>query len=201
MSPELETLNALPSEEARALFSSCCASSEWARRMSAARPFESFRELADEADRISRSLSREDWLEAFAGHPKIGSSENEKGTDLFYRSHPKIGDSDSEYGGGCRSAGPVPATFSSRAWSREEQGGTKGASPETLANLADANREYEERFGYIFIVCASGRSAAEMLALAEKRLGNDPATELAIAVEEQRKITRLRLEKLLATER
>ncbi len=121
MSPELETLNVLPSEEARALFSSCCASSEWARRMSAARPFESFRELADEADRISRSLSREDWLEAFAGHPKIGSSENEKGTDLFYRSHPKIGDSDSEYGGGCRSAGPVPATFSSRAWSREEQ--------------------------------------------------------------------------------
>ncbi len=147
--------------------------------MSAARPFESFRELADEADRVLRSLSREDWLEAFAGHPKIGSAPSSV-------------------------AGAGPQGLSPRhslAWSREEQGGTKGASPETLANLADANREYEERFGYIFIVCASGRNAAEMLTLAEKRLGNDPATELAIAAEEQRKITRLRLEKLLVTER
>lgn len=82
-------------------------------------------------------------------------------------------------------------------WSRQEQAGTAGASPETLANLADANRDYEERFGHVFIVCASGKNAAEMLRLLESRLGNDPRTELAIAAEEQRKITRLRLQKLL----
>ena len=161
MTSELETLNALPAPEAEAQFVECCASSAWARRMAAARPFVGFRHLAEEADRVWRSLSKEDWLEAFAAHPKIGS-----------------------------------ATFS--RWSREEQSGTRGASPETLANLADANRDYEDRFGYVFIVCASGRNAAEMLALAEKRLGNDRETEIAIAAEEQRKITRLRLEKLLA---
>jgi OHCU decarboxylase len=173
MTPELERFNALPTGEAEARLSSCCASSEWARRMAAARPFGSFRELADEADRIWRSLSREDWLEAFSAHPKIG---NVAGT-------------------GPAGLHPPPKYV---VWSREEQGGTRGASPETLANLADANRDYEERFGHIFIVCASGRNAAEMLALAEKRLANDPGTELAIAAEEQRKITRLRLEKLLA---
>jgi OHCU decarboxylase len=178
VTPDLERFNALPTGEAEARLSSCCASSEWARRIAAARPFGSLRELADEADRVWRSLSREDWLEAFAAHPKIG---NVAGTGP---------------------AGLHPPPNLQLSWSREEQGGTRGASPETLANLADANRDYEERFGHIFIVCASGRNAAEMLALAQARLANDPGTELAIAAEEQRKITRLRLEKLLsATEK
>jgi OHCU decarboxylase len=171
--------------------------------MAAARPFGTFRELADEADRVWRSLSRKDWLEAFAAHPQIGAAGTgpaglhpppnsaEKGTDLFNRSSQQSTE-----------LGKNKSVPNSERWSREEQSGTRGASPETLANLADANRDYEERFGYIFIVCASGRNAAEMLALAQARLDNDPATELAIAVEEQRKITRLRLEKLLsATEK
>jgi OHCU decarboxylase len=85
-------------------------------------------------------------------------------------------------------------------WAREEQGGTSSASTETLANLADLNRHYEERFGWIFIVCATGKTAAEMLALAQARIHNDPQTELAIAAEEQRKITRLRLAKMLEME-
>jgi OHCU decarboxylase len=135
--------------------------------MAAARPFGSADDLAAAADRTWQVLSKADWLEAFAAHPKIGGSE-EKGSDR------------------------------SRTWSRQEQVGRESASPETLANLADANLEYEDRFGHIFIVCASGRNAAEMLAAARERLGNDPETELAIAAEEQRKITRLRLEKLLA---
>lgn len=178
MSRELEGFNALSTVEAEVRLSSCCASSEWARRMAAARPFGSFPDVADEADRVWRSLSKEDWLEAFAAHPKIGVA-----------------------GTGPADLHPPPNSERFHAWSREEQGGTRGASPETLANLADANREYEERFGHVFIVCASGRNAAEMLALAEKRLSNDPETELAIAAEEQRKITRLRLEKLFAKER
>ena len=155
----LEQLNRLRETDAAAELLSCCGSTAWARRMAAARPFESAEEAADAADRIWRSLSGEDWLEAFAAHPRIG----EKGTGSF---------------------------------SAKEQAGVRGASPETLANLADANRDYEERFGHIFIVCASGRNAAEMLALLEARLGNDPGRELEIAAEEQRKITRLRLAKL-----
>jgi OHCU decarboxylase len=179
----LDRLNALPREDAEARLLACCGSRQWARRLASERPFASAEDLADAADRIWRSLAPDDWLEAFAAHPRIGA-DPEKGTDLFdeFREIPKINLS----------------PFS--RWARQEQAGTKSASPETLANLADVNREYEERFGHIFIVCATGKSAAEMLALAESRLHNDPRTELAIAAEEQRKIMRLRLAKLLEAE-
>jgi OHCU decarboxylase len=164
-------LNDLPPEEAQARLLSCCGSREWARRLAAERPFRNGEELAAASDRIWSSLSREDWLEAFAAHPRIG-------TDGV--------------------APPNSERF--HDWSRREQAGTKDASPETLAKLAEANRKYEECFGHIFIVCASGKSAAEMLAEARARLHNDAQTELAIAAEEQRKITRLRLAKLLEAE-
>ena len=168
MTSGLDRLNALPPNEAEATLISCCGSTEWARRMAAARPYASEAGLAEAADRIWRGLSRADWLEAFAAHPKIGSTAP-------------------------AGRGKAPE------WSREEQRGTNAASPETLARLAAANRDYEARFGHIFIVCASGRSAEEMLSLARQRLANDPDRELSLAAEEQRKITRLRLEKLLAT--
>jgi allantoicase len=95
-----------------------------------------------------------------------------------FRAHPRIG----EKGG---------------RWSEQEQAGAQGARPEILAELIEANRRYESRFGHIFIVCATGKSAGEMLALLQERFGNDPDTELRAAAEEQRKITNLRLEKLL----
>jgi OHCU decarboxylase len=82
-------------------------------------------------------------------------------------------------------------------WAAREQAGARAASPDVLARLADRNREYEARFGHMFIVCATGRSADEMLTLLEARLDNEPDAELEIAADEQRKITRLRLEKLL----
>jgi OHCU decarboxylase len=164
VSSPLDRLNALPREEAEGRLLACCGSRQWARRLASERPFRSASGLADAADRIWRSLSADDWLEAFAAHPRIGAR------------------------------GEVAR------WARQEQAGTKSASPETLAKLADVNREYEERFGHIFIVCAAGKSAAEMLALAESRLHNDPRTELAIAAEEQRRIMRLRLAKLLEAE-
>ena len=104
-----------------------------------------------------------------------------------FEAHPKIGST--------ASAGHGKA----RAWSREEQRGAGSASATTLARLAAANRDYEARFGHIFIVCASGRTADEMLALLQERLDNDPAKEISLAAEEQRKITRLRLEKLLTS--
>lgn len=182
MTGALDRLNALPREEAETRLLACCGSRQWARRLAAERPFAGADDLAEAADRIWRSLPADDWLEAFGAHPRIGAPV--KGTDLFNES------------------GEIPkinlSPFS--LWARQEQAGTKSASPETLANLADVNREYEERFGHIFIVCATGKSAAEMLALAESRLHNDPQTELAIAAEEQRKIMRLRLAKLLEAE-
>lgn len=135
------------------------------------------------------------WARRLAAErPFAGADDLAEAADRIWRSlpaddwleafgaHPRIGQS------------------SSSSWARQEQVGTKSASPETLASLADVNREYEERFGHIFIVCATGKSAAEMLALAESRLHNDPQTELAIAAEEQRKIMRLRLAKLLEAE-
>src|SRR4029079_9101865 len=83
-------------------------------------------------------------------------------------------------------------------WSQQEQAGARGADAEILADLAEANRLYESRFEHIFIVCATGKSAEEMLGLLRARLDNNPETELRVAAEEQRKITSLRLEKLLA---
>jgi len=132
--------------------------------MTAARPYRDAVSLAETADATWQELSKDDWLEAFAAHPAIGSK-----IDLS-------------------------------PFSRQEQSGTRGADSDTLAELAALNREYAERFGHVFLVCATGRTAAELLAIGRKRLGNDPETELPIAAEEQRKITRLRLEKLLGTE-
>jgi 2-oxo-4-hydroxy-4-carboxy-5-ureidoimidazoline decarboxylase len=113
------------------------------------------------------ALSREDWLEAFAHHPRIGD------VDALRQRFPATHD-----------------------LSTREQSGMSGAPEAVLAALADANRAYEEKFGYIFIVCATGKSADEMLALLEARLPNDEATELRIAAAEQAKITELRLERL-----
>ena len=166
MTYALDGFNALPRKEAEESLLACCGSREWAKKMAAARPFASGNELAETADRVWRGLSKNDWLEAFAAHPKIGSP--------AATGHGKA-----------------------KGWSREEQRGAAGASEETRSSLAAANRDYEERFGHIFIVCASGRTADEMLALLRQRLGNDPGKELSLAAEEQRKITRLRLEKLL----
>jgi OHCU decarboxylase len=90
---------------------------------------------------------------------------------------------------------------SHRRWSEGEQTGARVATEDVKARLARGNRSYYDRFGHIFMVCATGKSAEEMLALLEQRLQNDPAQELPIAAEQQRQISRLRLEKLFAGER
>lgn len=168
MKEGLERLNALSPEEAEADLLQCCGSTSWARRMAQSRPFQGMRDLLETADRIWWDLDRKDWLEAFSRHPKIGESvAAQGGTDETHR------------------------------WSNEEQAGTRGARQEVLAALAEANRAYQARFSYTFIVCATGKSSEEMLALLRQRLQNDPGTELRIAAEEQRRITHLRLEKLL----
>lgn len=182
----LDELNTLDHEQAIAALLQCCGSSRWAQLMASARPFANAAALADAGDRIWASLSAPDYLEAFAAHPKIGS-----GGSGFPRGS---GRSD-------RSRGPALSELGVarvEGWSDDEQAGVRAASADVQQRLADANLEYEARFGYIFIVCATGQTAAEMLALLEARLHHPPDEELAIAADEQRTITRLRLQKLLA---
>jgi OHCU decarboxylase len=173
---ELEQLNALDDEQAAAALRACCGSTRWARTMADSRPFADRDAMMDAADRIWASLDPPDWLEAFAAHPRIGSVAAEPAL-----SEPEI----------ARVEG----------WSDQEQAGARVAGSDVQHRLAEANREYEARFGYIFIVCATGKTGDEMLAILESRLAHAPGDELAIAAEEQRKITRLRLAKLLADAR
>lgn len=164
----LAHLNAMNAEEAHAAFLRCCGVTRWADQMTRQRPFETADALMAAADVLWPELTRSEWLEAFAHHPKIGDVES------------------------------LRAKFAStRAWATGEQAGVQEASEDVLQALAEGNRAYEEKFGYIFIVCATGKGAEEMLALLQARLPNDPEREFLIAAEEQKKITRLRLEKLL----
>jgi OHCU decarboxylase len=164
----LERLDSLEANEAASEFLKCCGSSIWARKMVAERPFMSLSKLLESADQIWWALDPRDWLEAFHSHPKIGERK-----------------------------AAAPTSTQSREWSEAEQAAVNTAAPETLQILSDLNRKYEEKFGYIFIVCATGKSSDEMLAILRERLGNDPDEELRNAAAEQAKITQLRLKKLI----
>jgi len=172
----LEDLNTLDAAAAARELLRCCGSPRWARQVTAMRPFASVEAMVAAADACWGALDPADWLEAFAAHPKIGAG----------RAAPDP-----------RGAKPSTEPGAARDWSAEEQAGVAGAGAATLLKFGNLNREYEARFGYIFIVCATGKSAAEMLDLLEGRIGNDPEVEIRIAADEQRKITRLRLTKLL----
>jgi OHCU decarboxylase len=164
---KLASLNSLTANEAKNELLKCCGSKEWAERMIAERSFASPEDLTAKADRVWWSLEPGDWLEAFLSHPKIGEK---------------------------KAAAAV--SDESKRWSEAEQAGVSGAATQTMQALAELNQKYEDKFGYIFIVCASGKSSDEMLAILRKRLENDPDEELRIAAAEQAKITRLRLMKL-----
>ena len=169
----------------------------WARLMAGKRPFPSIAQVAGQAHRVWSSLRAEDWLEAFAAHRRIGDS----GTGSPAKDTPGIltrDASESTRLDWCPGAGGKEIAVAETAdWSMAEQAQVSCAGPDVRDRLAAANREYEARFGYIFIVCATGKSAEEMLALLERRMTHAPGDELAVAAEEQRKITRLRLGKLL----
>jgi 2-oxo-4-hydroxy-4-carboxy-5-ureidoimidazoline decarboxylase len=164
-----ERLDAASPGEARRLLTTCCGSSAWVERMLRRRPFGSTDAVVTAAREAWLDLTHTDWLEAFSHHPKIGDR-----ASLARR---------------------FPATAH---LSTQEQRGVAGASAQVLDDLAAANRTYEEKFGYIFIVCATGRSAAEMLAMLRERLHNDAPTEIRVAAGEQLKITELRLGQISA---
>jgi OHCU decarboxylase len=161
-------LNRLGAEEARAALLACCGSARWAGEVAALRPFWDVGQLLRIGRRVWFEMKCEDWLEAFRAHPRIGESKAAADTGA-----------------------------EARRWSEGEQARARDASAATLDELARANREYEGRFGFIYIVCAAGRTAEEMLALLRERIGNDPETELRVAAEEQWRITELRLKKFL----
>lgn len=140
--------------------------------MTASRPFENSERLCGTADQIWLALEPADWLEAFHSHPKIGEQQ-----------------------------AAAQTAVEAQQWSADEQSGIRNSAQQTMDELAELNREYENQFGYIFIVCASGKSSEEMLRILRQRLKNEPEVELRIAAAEQAKITQLRLRKLIDNRR
>lgn len=164
----LHELNTLPGPQLKEVLTRCCGSSAWVDKMLPFFPADDLVELLEDAEEQWFLCSEKDWKEAFAHHPKIGDVESLK------------------------------TRFASTAeWAAGEQSGVATASSATILALAEANKKYEEKFGYIFIVCASGKSAEEMLAMLQSRLQNSPEVEIEVAADEQNKITKLRIEKLL----
>jgi len=166
--PLAKHINGLSAEALQTALTKCCAARRWVSEVAAARPFDSDQQLLQKASEAWNRLNREDFLEAFSAHAKIGdvASLRQKYSDT-------------------------------RQWAGNEQSGVAAANEDILQHLAELNREYEHKFGYIFIVCATGKSAAEMLAILESRLPNTSDVELNCAAAEQLKITLLRLKKLI----
>ena len=160
-------LNEIPEDPAVEHFKACCGSEFWARKMASARPFADAAAVLHATRVVFDAMPISAWVQAFESHPRIGDLESMR----------------------------MKHTGNDR-WSADEQSGAAQADEQMLQRLADRNKEYEQRFGKTFIVCATGKSAAEMLELLEERLTNKPAEEFEIASQEQRKITMLRLEKL-----
>lgn len=168
-SENLSWLNDLSATEAKQQLLQCCGSRLWAETVIARRPYKDFATLIQTSEDIWWQLDSNAWLEAFKSHPKIGEKK-----------------------------AAATGTARTESWSENEQSGMTKASEQTTETLAKLNSDYEQKFGYIFIVCASGKSSEEMLELLKSRLANEPAEELPIAAAEQAKITRLRLAKLIA---
>lgn len=164
----LEWLNSLQRAQAIDELLRCCGSRWWCQQVADARPFGQSVDLTTAADVAFDAMPKEAWLEAIRRHPKIGDFQSLK----------------MKFTG-------------NREWSAGEQSAAVAASEETLRSLAAANLAYEQRFGYLFVICATGKSAQEMLDSLETRLHNDPTTELQVATSQQRMITHLRLAKLL----
>ncbi len=164
----VERLNLLSSADAARELARCCGAAAWASKMALARPFAGLAAAKEKGRQIWSGLGKDDWLEAFRAHPRIGEKKAEKTQDA-----------------------------TAKTWSSEEQSKAVAASAETLAALAATNAAYEAKFGHIYIVCATGKTADELLEIAKTRLANGAAAELAVAAAEQAKITDLRLERLV----
>jgi len=165
----LNEFNSLDFNHQKELLTQCCGSGKWVKKMLTVLPLESLDKVFKRADIKWSECTAQDWLEAFEHHPKIGDINSLK------------------------------KKFANTAqWASNEQSGVNAADDKILHELAKGNEDYEKKFGYIFIVCATGKSAAEMLSILQARLPNDPSAEIRIAAGEQSKITKIRLQKLFA---
>jgi 2-oxo-4-hydroxy-4-carboxy-5-ureidoimidazoline decarboxylase len=167
----VDAFNAVDADAAVAMIHPCCASTAWARTIAAGRPYSDLDELVTASDPIIKALSWADVQEALAAHPRIGD-------------RPKVAASAERF------------ESTEKRWSHGEQAGVADADQEVLAALADGNAAYEARFGHVYLVCASGKSAEELLGILQDRLDNDPAHEHDVVRGELAAITRLRLAKL-----
>jgi 2-oxo-4-hydroxy-4-carboxy-5-ureidoimidazoline decarboxylase len=163
----LAAWNALEEEAAATALLSCCAAKCWTHAIAAHRPYPTADELFEAADRVWATMEEPDWMEAFRAHPRIGERK------------------------------PADATAQSKKWSSQEQASVDTAHSQTLSELAAGNVRYEELFGFTYIVCATGKSAEEMLQILSRRLANDRLSELREAAEQQRQIMQIRLRKWL----
>jgi len=163
----LETLNQWPTKTFEAELLKCCGSKAWVLALEKARPFSGEAQLFEAASRIWKKLTPKDWKEAFSHHPKIGDVES------------------------------LRKKFSSTStWASQEQSGVASADESILRGLAQGNERYEKKFGFVFLICATGKSASEMLEALNKRIDRTAEEELNQAVEEQNQIMRIRLKKL-----
>jgi 2-oxo-4-hydroxy-4-carboxy-5-ureidoimidazoline decarboxylase len=167
MNPILKSFNGADNDAALASLTSCCASHRWSHAVATLRPFNGEEALFVAADSIWAQMQEPDWMEAFHAHPRIGERK------------------------------PAQASAQSKEWSSQEQAAVHDSHSEVLAALAAGNLRYEELFGFTYIVCATGKSAEEMLTLLQARLANDRQIELQEAAEQQRQITQIRLRKWL----
>jgi 2-oxo-4-hydroxy-4-carboxy-5-ureidoimidazoline decarboxylase len=171
MNATLAAWNVAGESEALNAMIACCGSKRWAEAMVVLRPIAGVAELSEAADRVWSTMQESDWLEAFACHPRIGERK-----PALVAAH---------------------ASEQSAAWSRQEQSSADDANQLVLVELAEDNRLYEQRFGFTYIVCATGKSAIEMLTILKRRLASDRETELCEAAEQQRQIMQIRLGKWL----
>lgn len=165
----IERLNQMGRVQAAKTLQDCCGSKKWVEQVVARRPFADAAGLYDASDDAWEAFKRKDWLAAFRAHPAIGTTK-----------------------------AAAKQTETARRWSAGEQSVAQIASPDTLAVLTAANQAYQATFGHVFLICAAGKTSDEILKSLQERLANGPEVELHIAADEQKKITRLRLEKLLA---
>jgi len=167
MNAVLEQWNEADVQTATDAMLACCGAQRWAAQMVALRPISSVPALSETGDREWATMGESDWLQAFACHPRIGE--------------------------GNASLASEKAT----AWSQQEQAGTGNAEKSVMDELTEGNALYERRFDFTYIVCATGRSAEEMLRILRRRLANDRVAELREAAEQQRQIMQVRLGKWL----
>lgn len=167
MNAVLAAWNQADARDALEEMMACCGARRWAEAMAARRPMRDVVELSSEADNAWSEMEEADWMEAFACHPRIGERR------------------------------AAHASAQSAAWSRQEQAGAADATARVLEEMAEGNAQYEAKFGFTYIVCATGKTAEEMLAILKKRLAHTREAEVREAAEQQRQILQIRLGKWL----